>query len=275
MDRMERLIVLVFLMALYLLIYKPELFKIVLFYIFGKKNISDKQKSNEVLKKEELLFEPKLDFTKKCKIQINWLKNPEEVFASMSDCSGDDVLSGPFDVFVVGLYGEKIPDKSSLLYYRSEYRTQIGEICNKDKSIICHTGMYSIECCHKCGELEWNDCKCEYDEDFDTIISIDFNKLKYDKLLFLIGRPKTDTPNHDNWIDENRVFKDEINAVSYVDCYINDSLIIQNINFHFNLNGAMTLFEIVKTNNKWKVNVNHNKFKQGLKDIIWRYADHL
>ena len=113
MDRMERLIVLVFLMALYL-IYKLELFKIVLFYIFGKKNISDKQKSNEVLKKEELLFEPKLDFTKKCKIQINWLKNPEEVAASISDCSFDDVLSGPFDVFVVGLYGEKIPDKHLL-----------------------------------------------------------------------------------------------------------------------------------------------------------------
>jgi stress response protein SCP2 len=199
--------------------------------------------------REEQLFDLQFDFTKKCLVQINWSASFGSEGPKLYDCSFDAAMAG-LDIYVIGLKNDLMPDESSLLFYNSAHKTETGEICNKDKSIV----------------------QGENYDDYDTIISIDFNTLKsnYDKILFLIGRPYTDTPNFINWIDEKRI-KKVINESNYVDCFVNDSLVVQNINYCYNQNGAMTLFEFRSTNNEWVFNINHDMFKQGLNEIIKKY----
>ena len=227
--------------------------------LFKKNNRNNKKAPN----REEQLFDLEFDFTKKCLIQINWNASFGSEIMKTYDCSFDDTYSG-LDIYVIGLKNDLMPDDSSLLFYNSEHKTEAGEICNKDKSIVCHQGIDINECFDE-------DWEGNYDV-YDTIISIDFNAIKrsYDQILFIIGRPSTDTPNSNNWIDEKRI-KKVINEANYIDCFINDSLVVQNIIYSYNQNGAMTLFEFKSTNNEWGLNINHDIFKQGLKEIIEKY----
>lgn len=227
--------------------------------LFKKNNRDNKKVSN----REEQLFDLEFDFTRKCLVQINWSASFCDEIMKTYDCSFDASCTG-LDIFVVGLNNYLIPDESSLLFYNSVYKTEAGLICNQDKSIVCQRGIDINKSFYELLEGK--------NDDYDTIVSINFNaiKLKYDKILFLIGRPHTDTPNSINWIDEKRI-KEVNNEVIYVDLFFNNTLVVHNIRYYYNQNGAMTLFEFCKTNNKWGFNINHDTFKQGLKEIIEKY----
>jgi stress response protein SCP2 len=219
---------------------------------------------NEMLdevKLNEVAFELEKEISAKCTIQINWSHSINEALKNY-DCSFDDTMYG-LDLYALELKNEKMLDDSSLLFYNSKIKTDNGKITSNNKSIICHQGISLNE--------GFND-NDEIDEKYDGIFIVDLSKieLSVNKLIFFIGRPKTDSEQSELWIDKNRV-SSVLNEKAYVDIFINERLIKSSCPYYYNKFGALRILELENNSGNWKINLDNQIFENGLQEIINQY----
>ena len=226
---------------------------------FFKRKI-EKKMPDEV-KLNEVAFEIEKEIATKCTIQINWSHSVKEG-PKMYDCSFDDAMSG-LDLYALELKNEKMLDDSSLLFYNSKIKTDNGKITSNNKSIICQQGMSLDE--------GFND-NDEINEKYDGIFIVDFSKIELsaNKLIFLIGRPKTNNEQSELWIDSNRV-RNVLNEKAYVDVFINERLIKSYCPYYYNRSGALRILELENHFGNWKINLDNHIFEDGLQEIINQY----
>ena len=213
------------------------------------------------VKLNEVAFELEKEISTKCIIQINWSQNIDEAL-KMYDCSFDAAMSG-LDLYALELKNEKMLDDSSLLFYNSEIKTDNGKITTNNKSIICYQGISLNE------GFDGND---EINEKYDGIFYVDLSKIESsaDKLIFLIGRPKTDSEQSELWIDNSRV-RNVLNEKAYVDVFINERLIKSSCPYYYNKCGALKILELKNSSGNWKINLDNQIFENGLQEIINQY----
>lgn len=213
------------------------------------------------VKLNEVHFELDKELSMQCTIQINWSQNIYEA-PKMYDCSFDDAMSG-LDLYALELKNERMLDNSSLLFYNSEIKTDDGKITSNNKSIICYKGISLTE-----GSND-ND---EINEKYDGIFIIDFSKieLSVDKLIFFVGRPKTDSEQSELWIDTSRVLN-VLNEKAYVDVFINERLIKSSCAYYYNKCGALKILELENKSGNWKINLDNQIFENGLQEIFNQY----
>jgi len=162
----------------------------------------------------------------------------------MPDVSPDDQY---LELYVLGLLNNEIPDYRSLVFYNNE--------SNINNSIIGDFG-----CCY----LHYPGFDREFNIELYKINSI------YDRVVFLIGRPMTNNDKCHSWINYKMV-ENVKKEVSQVACHINGKLVLKNKNYQYNQFGAMTLFELCKSNDIWELDFNDKTYKQGLNEIIEQY----
>lgn len=186
-------------------------------------------------------------------VELTWVDslNPE---SKLYDCSFDDAMSG-LDVYVICLKNGLLPDVKSLLYYNNN--------SNSDDSI----------------SGDFNYCYNHYPA-FDQCFYLRPDKLniKYDEIIFAIGRPKTHNEKTPNWID-HELIKKVTGEVCYVNCRIkkgsnNEHITINNIEYKYNLYGAMVLFKFLNNNDNWTIDLSHNNYNNGLQEIIEKHSKH-
>ena len=218
-------------------------------------DIPDEVKLNEVA------FELEKEISTKCTIQINWSHSINEALKNY-DCSFDDAMYG-LDLYALELKNERMLDDSSLLFYNSKIKTDNGKITSNNKSIICLQGISLNE--------GFND-NDEINEKYDGIFIVDFHKieLSVDKLIFFIGRPKTDNEQSELWIDNSRV-RNVLNEKAYVDVFINERLIKSHCPYYYNKFGALRILELENYSGNWKINLDNQVFENGLNEIINQY----
>jgi stress response protein SCP2 len=209
----------------------------------------------------EVAVELEKEISAKCTIQINWTQSLEEA-PKMYDCSFDDAMYG-LDLYALELKDERMLDDSSLLFYNSVTKTDYGKITSNIKSIICNQGISLNE--------GFND-NDEIDEKHDGIFIVDLSKieLSVNKLIFFIGRPKTDSEQSELWIDKNRV-SNVLNERAYVDIFINEKLVKSSCPYHYNKYGALRILELENYSGNWKINLDNQIFENGLQEIINQY----
>jgi hypothetical protein len=184
-------------------------------------------------------------------VEINW-SNSLDFEPKLYDCSFDHAMSG-LDVYVICLKNGVLPDEKDLVFYNN--------FSNTDESI----------------EGDYGYCYADY-PGFDQCFWIIPSKLteKYDEILFVIGRPKTRNEKNTNWIDHDLVRK-VTDEICYVDCKIlqweNEYHTIRNIKFEYNKNGATVLFKFEKNNSCWTIDLSHNIYNNGLKEIIEKHSN--
>jgi len=230
-------------------------------------NILDKifkrKKGNEIpeLKLNEVAFELEKEISTEFSIQINWSHSIDEAL-KMYDCSFDDAMSG-LDLYALELKNERMLDDSSLLFYNSDIKTDTGKITSNNKSIICYQGIRLTE---------GFDEQDEINETYDGIFIVDFNKIdsSVDRLLFFIGRPRTDSEQVELWIDNSRIHK-VLNEKAYVDIFINERLIKSYCPYYYNKWGALKILELENHSGSWKINLDSQIYENGLQEIINQY----
>jgi stress response protein SCP2 len=213
----------------------------------------------EEVKLNEVAFELEKEISAKCTIQINWSHSINEALKNY-DCSFDDTMYG-LDLYALELKNERMLDDSSLLFYNSEIKTDNGKITSNNKSIICLQGISLNE--------GFND---KINEKYDGIFIVDFHKieLSVDKLIFFIGRPKTDNEQSELWIDNSRV-RNVLDEKVYVDVFINERLIKSHCPYFYNKFGALKILELENYSGNWKINLDNQVFVNGLNEIINQY----
>jgi hypothetical protein len=210
---------------------------------------------------KEDIFNLETDFSKECTVQINWSHSLQEA-PNLFDCSFDDAMHG-FDLYAIELKNETMPNDSSLLFYNSKNRNENGKITNKNGSIICYQGVDLNE-----GGIDKN----ESNEKYDGIFLVNFDSIgtSADRLMFFIGRPKTNSENCKHWIDSTRV-KKVLNEKVDVEIFINDKLVKTNCQFHYNKWGALKILELYNDSKSWKIMTDNQIFQNGLQEIIELY----
>lgn len=209
--------------------------------------------SNKKQRKTEEFVCSEFTFSEVRGVELTWVDslNPEP---KLYDCSFDDAMSG-LDVYAICLKNGILPDETSLLFYNN--------ISNSDDSI----------------SGDFNYCYVDY-PGFDQCFFLSPDKLniKYDEIIFAIGRPKTRNEKKTNWIDHELV-KKVTDETCYVNCRIkkdssNEYITIKNIDYKYNLYGAIVLFKFVNINGDWTIDLSHNIYFNGLQEIIEKYSKH-
>ena len=209
--------------------------------------------SNKKDKKTEEFVCCEFNFSEVHSVELTWVDslNPEP---KLYDCSFDDAMSG-LDVYALCLKNGLLPDKTSLIFYNNS--------SNSDDSI---TG-------------DFDTCYYEY-PGFDESFSLRPDKLniKYDEIIFAIGRPKTTNEKNAKWID-HEIVKKVVDETCYVNCRIktnfsNEYITIKNIEYKYNAHGAIVLFKFVKNNDIWTIDLSHNIYYNGLQEIIEKHYKH-
>lgn len=215
---------------------------------------------NEV-KFHKVAFELEEEIIAKCTVQINWTQSLEDA-PKMYDCSFDDAMSG-LDLYALELKDEKMLDDSSLLFYGSLIKSDKGKITSNLKGVICNQGISMDE--------GFND-NYKIDENYDGIFIVDISKieLSVNKLIFFIGRPKTNNEQSEFWIDKKRV-DHVLNEKAYVDIFINEKLVKSSCPYYYNKYGALKILELENNFGIWKINLENQIFKNGLQEIINQY----
>ena len=147
------------------------------------------------------------------------------------------------ELYALGLHKNQMPNKKSLIYFNNP--------ADSDEGIILEDCVF-----------------CDY-PGYDIALFLDLKKINfnYDRIIFIIGRPMAGNATPETWICEKSV-KDAIKEVCCIDCLINESSVLKNIKYQYNKFGAMSLFELKKTKDFWKLNVRNDVYKNGLKEII-------
>lgn len=181
------------------------------------------------------------------RITFNW-SDSLSIRINMPDVSPHDQF---LRVYAVGLNQGKLPDARSLLYYNN--------MSNKNQSL---SGDYGYSYYEYIGH--------------DRHIDVKLDQLNpiYDRVLFIVGRPKAEHSEEEIWINEKLV-EGAKNERSKVVCKINGKSVIEDTNFYYNQFGAITLFELCKSNDIWELKKNDQTYKGGLNEIIDEYGKHL
>lgn len=204
--------------------------------------------SNKKEKKTEEFVCLEFNFSEVHSVELTWSESLN-IEPKLYDCSFDDAMSG-LDVYALCLKNGFLPDKTSLLFYNNS--------SNSDDSIRGDFGYCYLK-----------------DPGFDQCFFLCPDKLniKYDEIVFAIGRPKTTNEKNSNWID-HEIVKKVADETCYVDCRINKHIKIKNIEYKYNAHGAIVLFKFVKNNNNWTIDLNHNIYYNGLQEIIEKHLKH-
>lgn len=183
------------------------------------------------------------------RVEINWTCGLD-FEPKLLDCT---LSNRVLDVYALCLKNGFLPDETSLIYYNNS--------SNSDNSI---TGDYNIDCYR--------------DPGFDQMFSLNPNKIdiKYDEIIFFIGRPQTRNNKNKNWIDHELV-KEVKDEICYVNCMIQcgrEYLEIKNIKYEYNKFGATVLFRFLKNNESWNLDLKHYIYNNGLIEIIEKHLKH-
>ncbi len=200
-------------------------------------------------KKEEIIG-TEFQFHKLRSIDVNWT-NSLSFEPKLDDCSINDSIEG-LEIYVVCLKNGVLPDDKSILFYNN-YSTE-------ENSLIGDYGtMYCV----------YPGC----DQSFTIYPELIGNK--YDEILFIIGRPKSNNSKEDNWIDQDQV-KDVVDEICFIDCKIDTTrsvgyISINNIRYEYNKYGAMVQFSL-KNNDNWELNLSHALYTDGLFEIVAKHS---
>lgn len=207
--------------------------------------------SNKKEKKTEEFICFEFNFSEVQSVELIWVDslNAEP---KLYDCSFDDAMSG-LDVYALCLKNGFLTDETSLIFYNNS--------SNFDDSI-----KGDFDCCYYAYP------------GFDQCFSLRPDKLniKYDEIIFAIGRPKATNEKNVKWID-HEIVKKVVDETCYVDCRIkkhfsNEYITLKNIEYKYNAHGAIVLFKFVKNNDIWTIDLSHNIYYNGLQEIIEKHS---
>lgn len=189
----------------------------------------------------------KFNFLRVRSIELNWIESlkPQNKYTDYSIYGKTPRL----DVYVLCLKNGFFPDEKSLIFHNN--------CSNSDKSIssdfdIIHSHYPGHDRCFYLKPDQLND--------------------KYDEIIFVIGRPRTE--NKINTIFNDYEHEKKVtNEICYVDCRFNTAysrgyVKIKNIAYNCYKYKDMVLFKFVKHNNNWAIDLGHNIYNNGFQEII-------